>query len=196
MSSSKVLLLTLAAAMTSNSVFCMEEEKQKTKATYPADLHPKALRRIFEKGNTDFLHKETTKNKLRQDPDYYNEVLAKQRKTLAKKRKEALRIALKKSTWGSVETLSGAAFGFGSYIFYTACAHFVRENKPEALLAFVMGTTLAIPSGRFLWFGSKKLWNNYAKARVEQRFDRHNKADQASEEYFANVFNIKEEEEK
>ncbi len=158
------------------------------------DIHPKSLRIAFEKGSTDYLHKKYTKDRFREDPEYYNKVLAEQRKKLTEKINNARNIAFKKGTWGTVEVLSGSAFSFLTVAFFKASLDFARTRgqEAEAGALFGVGWCLAFPGGYLLLNGGEKLWMNYSTARVTNRLTRHDFADQQVRNYLDEVFGTKE----
>ena len=89
--------------------------------------------------------------------------------------------------------MGGAAIGLLSYGFFAASFNLANEKKPyEAFMGFVAGSVLTVPSGIYLWFGGKKIWDNYSSGRVNSRFDRHDAADKQVSDYLDEVFNTKE----
>lgn len=194
MSSLKVLSLAIAAMLFSNSALCMENEDIK----YPSDLHPKELRKKFEKNKwADILNKKSTKKTLKADPAYYQEKLNNQREKLAKKSDRMPNIALKKSAWGTAHTVLGSiGVGMGCFWLYAIAFESAFTNRPrdnwEANWAFVLGSAATIGGSKFMWRGCKKIWNNYSTTRVKARFDRHMEADEDVEDYLNDVFNTKE----
>lgn len=158
------------------------------------DIHPKSLRIAFEKGSTDYLHKKYTKDRFREDPEYYNKVLAEQRRKLLEKRDKISGILKKKLAWGSIDTLGGSALACLSVLSFGACGDFVHSfgKEREAGAAFVAGCGLFTLSSGCLWYGGKKIWNNYSSDRVTKRLERHDAADQQVRNYLDEVFGTKE----
>ncbi len=198
MSSLKVLSLAIATMLFSNSALGMENEDTKKKdIVYPSDLHPKELRKKFEKNKwADILSKKSTKKTLKADPNYYQEKLNDQREKLAKKSDRMPNIALKKSAWGTAHTVLGSiGLGMGFWL-YAIAFESALTNRPrdnwEANWAFVLGSAATIGGSKFMWHGCKKIWNNYSTTRVKARFDRHMEADEDVEDYLNDVFNTKE----